>query len=153
VRTALQSLALAGLLLAPTDAKTCDEDLDQVPAAADTSAFDTRVVVREGAWLDSEMDTTWTDVEPGLFLLRLRRPTGAWIAETWYFRLPAHPTRALTFDEMRRLAADRFFDGRAEYGMIRDQVLLYARDEAQAARLARAMRPPAVPARVSAALR
>jgi hypothetical protein len=150
VRTTLQSLALAGLLLAPAGVQACDEDPDEMTAVADTS-FNTRVVVREGAWLDSEMDTNWTDVEPGLFLVRLRRPTGAWVAETWYFRLATDLRHVYTFEELRALADAHALDGREPYGMIRDQVLVYARDEAQAARLARAMRPAVAPPRVVAA--
>ena len=154
----LSSLALASLLLVPTGAVACEDDVDEEPVPPVDSAtfiaprFATRVVVREGAWLDSEMDSTWTDLEPGLFLLRLRRPTGAWVAETWFFRLASEPTRAYTFEEMSALEAAGTIDSATACGLISDQVLVYARDEAQAARLARAMRPSAVPPRVAAAI-
>ncbi len=147
----LPLLALAGLLLAPALALACDDDEEPATVAGD-ARFETRLVVRHGAWLESELDTTWSELEPGLFLLHLRRPTGAWVAETWFFRLAAEPTRAYTFEEMQHLEEAGAIDRETPAGLISDQVLVYAADAAQAARLARAMRPRSVPARVVEAL-
>ena len=95
----LPSLAFASLLLLPGAALACDENEgDEADVPADPVA--SRLIVREGAWLDSELDSTWLELEPGLFLLRLRRPTGAWVAETWFFRLASDPTRAYTLEEI-----------------------------------------------------
>ena len=140
----LTPLACATLLLAPTIAAACEEGDDGAP----TVAFETRLVVREGAWLEGEVDSTWIALDPGLFLVPLRRPAGAWIAESWYFRLAAWPAEVFTFDEMIALERAGAIDERTESGLVVDQVLLYASDPAQAARLARAMRPQAPPRRV-----
>jgi hypothetical protein len=143
------ALACASLLLAPALASACDEE--GVTAEVPAVPFETRVVVRQGAWLDSELDTTWSALEPGTFLLHLRRP-GAWVAEYWFYRLAARPEQALTFEEMTELEADGYIDETTESGLVVYQVLLYAQDAAQASRLASAMRPRAVPARVAEAL-
>jgi hypothetical protein len=140
---AIRTLACATLLLAPAIAAACEEGGDGAPPP-----FETRLVVRQGAWLEDEVDSTWIALDPGLFLVPLRRPAGAWIAETWYFRLPAWPAEVFTFDEMNALERAGAIDERTESGLVVDQVLLYARDPAQAARLARAMRPQAPPSRV-----
>ena len=144
----LAALTAAGLLLAPAAAPACDEEGRGLAAAP----FETRVVVREGAWLDSELDSTWSALEPGMFLLRLRRPAGAWVAEYWYFRLAALPNQAFTFEEMTAMEQEGTVDDTTESGLVVYQVLLYAQDQAQAARLATAMRPHTVPVRVAEAL-
>jgi hypothetical protein len=148
----LPSLAFASLLLLPGAALACDESEDD-EADVPADPFETRLVVREGAWLDSELDSTWSELEPGLFLLRLRRPTGAWVAETWYFRLVSDPTRARTFEEMEQLEAEHRLDDTSPGGLVIDQVLIYASDAAQAGSLALAMRPRTLPARVQEAVR
>ena len=149
---ALTLLLLAAPLAAP-HAQACEEeggDLDLVldGNACFAGAEEARIVVREGAWLDSELDSTWIPLEPGSYLLRLRRPTGAWVVETWYYRLPSDPTRVLTHDELVELRAAGQVESWDEPQTVADQVLVYAQGEAQAQRLARAMRPRAVPARV-----
>lgn len=143
----LTALACAGLLLAPGIATACDEEGE--PASA---PFETRVVVRQGVWLDSELDSTWSGLEPGVFLLHLRRPAGAWVAEYWFFRLASQPDQVLTYDQMAALEREGAIDETTESGLVVYQVLLYANDAAQASRLASAMRPRTVPARVAEAL-
>jgi hypothetical protein len=143
----LTVLACAGLLLAPGIAHACDEEGD-APAVP----FESRVVVRQGAWLDSELDSTWSGLEPGVFLLHLRRPSGAWVAEYWFFRLASQPEQAYTYEQMAALEREGVIDETTESGLVVYQVLLYANDSAQAARLATAMRPRTVPARVAEAL-
>lgn len=149
----LAALACAGLLLAPAAASACDEEEGDAPVAETPVPFETRVIVRQGSWLDSEVDTTWCALEPGTFLLRLQRPAGAWVAEYWFFRLAEDPGRALTFEQMNTLEEQGQIDERTESGLVVYQVLLYAQDEAQARRLAVAMHPRTVPARVAEALR
>ncbi|MEO6463727.1 MAG: hypothetical protein ABIP29_11690 [Candidatus Eisenbacteria bacterium] len=144
------ALACASLIVAPSLSTACDEE--GVGTDARAVPFETRVVVRQGAWLDSELDSTWTALEPATFLLRLRRPGGAWVAEYWFYRLAARPEQALTLEEMAQLEADGYIDEMTESGLVVYQVLLYAQDAAQASRLATAMRPRAVPARVAEAL-
>jgi hypothetical protein len=147
----LTVLACAGLFLAPGLALACDEEgVDPIDGAP--IPFETRVVVRQGAWLDSELDSTWSGLEPGVFLLHLRRPGGAWVAEYWFFRLAAEPGRIRTYDEMAAMEREGTIDETTESGLVVYQVLLYANDAAQAARLASAMRPRTVPARVAEAL-
>ena len=148
----LAALACASLLLAPAAASACDEDGEDVAVTETAPPFETRVIVRQGVWLDSEVDTNWSALEPGTFLLRLRRPAGAWVAEYWFFRLAESPGHALTFEEMAQLEEWGQIDDRTESGLVVYQVLLYAQDEAQARRLAVAMRPRTVPARVAEAL-
>jgi len=142
---------LVTLVSAPLASATVESPGDLVPDAPPT--FDTPVLVHEGAWLESELDTAWTELEPGAYLLRLRRPTGAWIVETWYYRLPSDPTRVFTHDELLAERAAGRVDETEEPASVVDQVLVYARDEAQAARLGRAMRPGRAPARVVEAVR
>jgi len=141
---ALTLVLLAAPIAAPR-ASACEE-------AGGDADMDPRLVVRDGAWLDSELDTTWTELEPGAYLLRLRRPTGAWVVETWFYRLPSDPAQVLTRDEVVRLRADGWIEPWDEPTTVVYQVLVYAQGEAQAERLARAMRPRAVPARVAAAV-
>jgi hypothetical protein len=148
----LTALACAGLLLAPASASACDEEGVDSALGDAPAPFETRVVVRQGTWLDAEVDTTWSALEPGTFLLRLRRPAGAWIAEYWFFRLAEDPERVLTLDEMHALEEAGEIDDQTESGLVVYQVLLYAQDQAQAGRLAVAMRPREVPARVIEAL-
>jgi hypothetical protein len=143
----LAALAAAGLFLAPSLALACDEE-----ETDGSTPFETRIVVREGAWLDSELDSAWSALEPGTFLLRLKRPTGAWVAEYWFFRLAGLPGQAFPFEEMTAMEREGTIDDTTESGLIVYQVLLYAQDGAQAARLATAMRPRAVPPRVAEAL-
>jgi hypothetical protein len=140
------ALAAAGLLLTPALSLACDEEEGRA------TPFETRIVVREGAWLDSELDSTWSALEPGTFLLRLKRPAGAWVAEYWFFRLAGVPGKAFTFEEMTAMEQEGTIDETTESGLVVYQVLLHAHDAAQAARLATAMRPHAVPVRVAEAL-
>ena len=101
-------LALAGLLLAPAVGHACEENESPIATAPADTTFADCLFVREGAWLDEELDEASTRLAPGLFLLHLRRPTGAWIVESWYFRLADQPTRAWTFEQMaRRARVDR----------------------------------------------
>ena len=146
----IAALACASLLLTPSLAPACADA--EEPVAEASRPFETRVVVRQGTWLDSELDSTWSALEPGTFLLRLKRPTGAWVAEYWYFRLAGEPGRVYTFDEMVEMERTGVIDEFTESGLVVYQVLLYAQDPAQAARLAVAMRPNGVPARVAEAL-
>jgi len=145
-------LALAGLLLCPGAVQARDEhESPRARAAADTS-FSNCIYVREGAWLDEELDERSTRIAPGLFLLHLRRPTGAWVVESWYFRVAAEPRRAWTFEQMAHRIEATGAPAPAELGLVVDQVLVYANDAAQASRLACAMRRDDVPARVRQAL-
>lgn len=133
------TLVLLAAPLAPAPGRACDEG---------GTGEEGRIIVREGAWLDSELDSTWTALEPGAYLLRLRRPTGAWVVETWYYRLPSDPTRVLTHEELVALREQGRIEPWDEPTTVVDQVLVYAQGEAQAARLARAMRPRQAPVRV-----
>ena len=150
---ALSLVLLAAPLAAPR-ADACDEEGDDAELALNDGSGclddpdESRLVVREGAWLDSELDSMWIPLDPGAYLLRLKRPTGAWVVETWYYRLPSDPTRVLTHDELVRLRAEGRIELWDEPSTVVDQVLVYAQGEAQAERLARAMRPVRPPARV-----
>ena len=125
-----------------------------VPASAcEDEETDEPLVVREGAWLDTELDSVWIELEPGAYLLRLRRATGAWVAETWFYRLPSDPARVLTHDELAALRAAGRIEPWDEPRTVVYQVLVYAQAGEQAERLARAMRPRIVPARVIEAVR
>ncbi len=143
---ALSLVLLAAPLAAPR-VHACEEEGSDADLVLDETG-DSPLIVREGAWLDSELDSSWTPLEPGAFLLRLHRPTGAWVVETWYYRLPSDPTRVLTHDELVERRAGRGVEPWDEPTMVVDQVIVYAQGEAQALRLARAMRPAQVPARV-----
>ncbi len=153
---ALSLVLLAAPLAAPR-AHACEEEGGDFDLLYDgggclDESDESPLIVREGAWLESELDSTWTLLEPGAYLMRLKRPTGAWIVETWYYRLPSDPTRVLTHDELADLRAERGIEPWDEPTTVVDQVLVYAQGEAQALRLARAMRPARAPARVVAAV-
>jgi hypothetical protein len=135
-------LALLLIVLAAPCVRACEEEGGE----ADTGPEP--LVVREGAFLDIELDSTWTELEPGSYLLHLRRSTGAWVAETWFYRLPSDPTRVLTHAELVEMRAAGRLEPWDEPTTVVYQVLLYAQSEAQAARLAHAMHPRTPPARV-----
>ena len=149
-----RNFALALLLIALTapvaagPARACEENGDETVNGRTPEPEPAPLVVREGAFLDIELDSTWTELAPGSYLLRLRRSTGAWVAETWFYRLPSDPTRVLTHDELVDLRAAGRIEPWDEPTTVVYQVLLYAQGEAQAERLARAMRPCRPPARV-----
>ena len=147
------AIAAALLCLAPSPALACDEEgVEADPPAAAVCPAVEPLVVRQGAWLDSEVDTGAVMVEPGTFLVPLRRPAGAWVAEYWFVRVPGAVARAVTMEEAADLVRQGQLSIDGDCGLVAYQVLLYAQDPAQAARLVRAMKPRVLPPLVVEAL-